>query len=279
MRQWALWGGVIVAAALAGCVQKPPAMKGAPVTPEQIQPTDELARRVSTDPLGVLQEGLDRYDRDVTSYTCTLYKQERIDPKGPLGLQQKLLCKFMEKPFSVYLEAVANPVGAKKTLYVQGQWGNRMLVEPAGLGSLLGFMLVEPRSPQARMNTLRFVDQFGFKRNAQDLIRDFKAAQKDGLLKGKLLGNSTVEGRDAIVYDAQIAGSGADRFEFPHARVWLDRQWLLPIAVELWDAQGVQRGIYRYADVNFEAHLTARDFTPQANGMRVPQTATTQSAP
>ena len=72
--------------------------------------------------------------RNVTSYTCTLLQQERVDPAGPMGPLEKMLCRCMERPFSVFLDAVENPVGARKALYVQGQWNNMMLVKPAGLG-------------------------------------------------------------------------------------------------------------------------------------------------
>ncbi|MFA6134493.1 MAG: DUF1571 domain-containing protein [Phycisphaerae bacterium] len=283
MKLTALWiGSVILATSLVGCVQKPAPIAPPPAGVEQfekIAPEDELARRIAKDPVAVLQEGLDRYNRQVTSYTCTLYKQERVNPKGPMGPRQKLVCKFMDQPFSVCTDTVENPLGAKKALYVEGQWGNRMLVQPAGLGALLGFLLVEPRSAQARAVTLRFIDQFGFKRSVENMISSYQAARREALLTSKLLGTATLDGRSVIVYEARIAEpKPTGRFEFPHVRVYLDRQWLLPIAVDTWDAQGVQRGHYRYADVNFDANLSAKDFLPETNGMRLPKptTAATQ---
>lgn len=271
----ALWLGVVVlTAGLAGCVQPP----AGPSPAGKIDAKDELAKRLAKDPVAVLEDGLARYDRTVTSYTCTLYKQERLNPQGAMGPRQKMACKFMEKPFSVCTETVENPLGAKKALYVEGRWGNRMLVQPLGLGFLLGFPLVEPRSPQARATTLRFIDQFGFKRSAENMVRGMKAARKENFLKCALLGTATVEGRDTIVFEAQATEpSPSGRFEFPRFRVFLDREWLLPLAVDTWDAAGIERGHYRYADVNFKAGLSAKDFVPEANGMKSPkETPTSQ---
>ncbi|MCY2930883.1 MAG: DUF1571 domain-containing protein [Planctomycetota bacterium] len=271
MRLTALWmGRIVLAAGLAGCIQTP---QRAPVAPPVADATnDRLAQRIARDPVGVLQEGLDRYNSRVTSYTCTLHKRERVDPKGPMALEQTMVCKFLEKPFSVYADTVKNPLGARKILYIEGKWDNRMLVEPSGIGILLGFMLIDPRGPQARAETLQSIDQFGFKRSSETLIRSYRMARGEGILTTTLLGTDTLGGRDVIGYEARITEpKPTGRFNFPRVRVWLDHEWLLPIGVDTWDAEGVERGHYRYADVNFQTNLTADDFLPEANGMKSPK--------
>jgi hypothetical protein len=265
-----LIGAVVLAAGLSGCAQEMTATQPGPIA--KAGGKDELARRLGQDPVAVLKEGLARYDRSVVSYTCTLYKQERVNPKGQMGPRQKMICKFMSRPLSVYIDAVENPIGSRKNLYVAGQWGNKMLVQPTGVASLLGCLFVEPRGAEARGCTLQFIDQFGLKQNAEQMIRDYTTARKEGILTSKALGNDTVEGREAIVYEATISEpKPTGRFQFSHVRVWLDRQWLLPIAVDAWDAAGIERGHYRYANVNFQAGLTAEDFLPAANGMNPPK--------
>jgi hypothetical protein len=269
---------MVLGAGLAGCAEQITSIQPSPFG--KIGGKDELARRLAKDPVAVLQEGLDRYNRDVASYTCTLYKQERVDPQGAMGPRQKMVCKFLDRPFSVCIDTVESPIGSRKNLYVAGKWGNRMLVQPAGLAGLLGFLLVEPRGAQARACTLQFIDQFGLKQTVETMIHSYTTARKEGILTSGVLGSDTIEGRDAIVYEARIAEpKPTGRFEFPHVRVWLDREWLLPIAVDTWDAQGVQRGHYRYADVDFKANLTAKDFLPEANGMKLPRLAIPATQP
>jgi hypothetical protein len=194
--------------------------------------------------------------------------------------EQEMICKFLEKPFSVCLDTVKNPSGAKKILYIEGKWNDRMLVQPSGIGVLLGFVLIDPRGPQARAQTLQFVDQFGLKRTSETLTRGYRIARREGILTTKLLGPETLEGREVIGYEATITEPmSTGRFEFPHVRLWLDREWLLPIGIDTWDAEGVERGHYRFADVNFKANLTAKDFLPETNGMTSPNRApATQSS-
>lgn len=265
-----LIGVMVLVAGMCGCVQP-----AAPVQPSQfakIEAKDELAGRLAKDPVAVLREGLDRYNRDVTSYTCTLYKQERVNPQGPMGPNQKMLCKFMGKPFSVFIDTVENPIGARKILFIEGKWDNKMLTQPVGIGVFMGNMLLDPRAPMVRTQTLQFVDQFGIKRATEKLIHDYKIARGEGILTSKVLGADTVAGRETIVYEAKVTEPRpTGRFEFPHVRIWLDRQWLLPVGIDIWDAGDIERGRYRYTDVNFKAGLTAQDFLPEANGMRLPK--------
>ena len=261
---------VSLAAGLIGCIQKPAPVPAA--VHGEIDANDPLAQRIAKDPIAVLQEGLDWYNHNVTSYICTLHKQERINPGGSMGLEQKLSCKFMDKPFSVYLEAVENPAGAKKVLYIDGKWDNKMLVQPAGLAVLLGHFLIDPHGSQAQAETLQGIDQFGFRKSIEKMIHDCQTARGEGIFTFRILGANTLAGRQVVVYDAKInEPKPTGRFEFPHIRVWLDREWLLPIAVDTWDAQGIQRGHYHYADVNFHAKLTPNDFLPETNGMKSPK--------
>jgi outer membrane lipoprotein-sorting protein len=61
------------------------------------------------------------------------------------------------------------------------------------------------------------------------------------------------------------------RFEFPHVRVYVDREWRLPVAADIWDADGIERGRYRYADVKFNVGLTDADFAPATYGLKPPK--------
>lgn len=275
---------MVLVSSLLGCAHKParvapkPAAATRPAAsrPAASAPTakpgaeGDLGQRLAKDPIAVFQEGLDRYSRTVKSYACVLYKQERLNPRGPMGPVQKMESKFMQMPFSVFTDSVENPIGAKKVLFVEGKWENRMLAQPTGPAGLLGFVLVDPHSPEVRANTLQSVDQFGFKRNAETIVRDLKTARREGVLSVKVVGEDTIEGRSAIVCDAKVTHFRPGQFQYPHIKIWVDREWLLPIAIDTWDEQGIERGHYRYGDINLTANLTANDFTPEANGMRLP---------
>ncbi len=236
---------------------------------------DPLVRDIRRDPLAALQSGLDWYrGLPVRDYTCTVYKQERIDPKAPDFLpEQKLSFKFRGQPFSVYSDTLVNPRGGKEVLYVEGRWGNRMLVKPAGLGALfVKTLAVDPHGELARSNTLRFVDQFGFERSLESMIGSYRQARDEGALKIAVLGEAEVSGRSTLVLDVRVEEAApSGHFEYPHVRICVDREWRLPLAATIWDAAGVERGRYRYADVQFNVGLTDADFDPSAYGMRPPK--------
>lgn len=269
-----------VAPSLMGCQQLLKPVEPSPG--EKITANQRLAKRIGKEPVAVLQEGLDRYNREVKSYTCTLYQQERLNPTGPMGPVQKMHAKCMEKPFSVYVDAVENPLGASKALFIEGRWGNKMLVLPSGLASLLGCLLIDPHGPQARAVGLRPIDLFGFRRNIEYMIDIYTTADKEGILTSQVLGLGEVQGRPVVIYEVKIREpKPTGRFQFPHVRLSIDCQWLVPIAIDAWDAEGIARGHYRYVDVNLKANLTAKDFVPEANGMTSPPgsaPAATQSA-
>ncbi|MCG3179610.1 MAG: hypothetical protein BIFFINMI_01950 [Phycisphaerae bacterium] len=228
---------------------------------------DPLAKRFSQDPLGVLADGLKWYDANVKDYTCTLYKQERLDPAGSFGDEQKVLCWFKDSPFSVYTETVENPNGASKALYVEGKWDNRMRVRTSGLIPLN--VWAEPRSALARAKTLRFIDEFGFKRSVGRMVAAFKTAETDRILKFKVNGSAKVGDRDTLVVESFIAeAKPSGRFDNPHLKLYIDRQWLLPLYVETWDAAGVARGRYKFVDVKFNAGLTDANFSLEKTGLK-----------
>jgi len=252
------------AMALAGCG---PTVLSEPIQIVPAMANDPLAQRIKTDPIAAIDAGLAWYDQHVRDYTCTLYKRERMDPKAADFLpEQKVLCRFKEDPYSVFTHVVVNARGADKALYVEGKWNGHMLVRTSGL---IGLTLeAEPRGKLARQNTLRFIDQFGFKRSLQNIRRSLSTALAEGLLTLKVLGVGEIGGRDVIVIESRIREPApTGRFDFPHLQVYLDREWLIPLGVDVWDAQDIARGQYRLTDIGFNVGLTDADFAPKAVGL------------
>ena len=68
--------------------------------------------------LRTLKATQEEIDRNVHDYSCTFFKQERID--GELGEQQQILMKVRHEPFSVYMSFL-KPYAGREVLYVDGQ--------------------------------------------------------------------------------------------------------------------------------------------------------------
>lgn len=228
---------------------------------------DPLARQFAADPIKFLDAGLAWYDGHVKDYTCTLYKLERMkSTDADFQPEQKILCKFKENPYSVYTYAVKNARGAEKALYVEGKWNGRMKARTGGFLPLT--VETDPRGALARQNTLRFIDQFGFKRSLKTITDSLRTAWGEKIVRLEAVGAGNVGGRDVLIVESWISDpTPTGRFEFPHVRAYLDRESRLPLCVELWDPAGIQRARYRFEDVKFNTGLTDEDFTLKANGM------------
>ena len=270
---------------LAGCEPAAPkAISGkvaavhAPSTTQPAAETQAEAKQFAADPIAYVQAGRAWYDQHVKDYTCTLYKKERIDPKAADFLsEQKMLCKFKENPFSVFTDTVVNPRGADRALYVEtvGQKDWKMKARAKVLG-LPVTAEVDPRGPEARQHTLRFVDQFGFKRSLEQIIKTLKVVQAEAKTAGKGGAASQISfkqvgkvgDRDVLIFEYWLKEAApTGQFEFPHGRIYLDREWRLPLGVDLYDAKDIERAEYRFTDIKFNTGLTDADFTTKKNGM------------
>lgn len=266
---------ILGAVVLVGC--KPGAPKLGPVTTMPAPSAkvlvalaakaDPLAHQFAADPVAFLQSGLTWYSANVKDYTCTLSKLERMNPSaGDFLPEQILQCKFKENPYSVFTHTVKNPRGAEKALYVEGKWNNKMKARTGGFLPLT--VEAEPRGSLARQNTLRFLDQFGFKRSLDTIQNSLKTALAEKIVRVEVLGPDKVGDRDMLVFESWIReAKPTGRFEYPHVRVYLDRQWRLPLGVDIYDANNIERGRYRLTDIKFNVGLKDDDFTLKANGM------------
>ena len=263
-----LAGVIIAAAALAGC--GPHTLTSDVVVVKALQ-GDKQAQEFAADPVAFLEGGPDTgglkwCEAHVKDCTLTMFKKERMDPKAADFLdEQKFECKFKDQPFSVLIQNVVNPRGAKKALYVEGQNDNKMYVPGIFPGSHFS---VDPRADIVRKQTLRYVDQFGFKRSLVQIIGTLKTARAERIAKIEVTGTGKIGGRDVLIFDYWVnEPKPTGRFDFPHLRIYLDRQWRFTLGIDLWDPDGIERGRYRFEDVKLNVGLTDDDFTPKANGM------------
>jgi len=233
-------------------------------TPADLQRLETLAEK---DPAALLEKALQRYRRNVHTYTCTFIKQERIN--GKLKPEQWMEVKFREEPFSVAMAWVKNTPLGDRVLYVEDKYNGMMLIRPAGIWKFLGTQMRAPESPQVMANTLRPITMFGFRRGLESLLEVYRLAQQRGECEHRVEGIVNVDGRQVLKMTRLLP----PRKDYPAKRtvIYLDAEHLVPVGVEGfdWDDELICRYIYR--DVNFGADLTAEDFTPKSNGMQPPK--------
>jgi hypothetical protein len=127
-----------------------------------------------------LQMCVDRYDREVQGYRCTLQKRERV--RGKLLPAETVDVHFREKPFSVYMDWKKGAGKAQKTLFVEGENQNRMLARPAGLFSFVGVVARDVNSPEIKAAGRYTITEFGMKLGTLRTLKPMSEARKRNAL-------------------------------------------------------------------------------------------------
>ena len=227
----------------------------------------KLNRLAKTDHTALLEFCL--ASTNYSDYSGVLIKQERL--RGRLGKEQWVDFKFREIPFSVSMHWTKNAGLGDRVLFAEGQWDGKMVVRPtSGLfRSLLGSVKKDPRGDEARGNSLRTVDQFGFRHSAESLLEFYREGKARGVMREEFGGYAKVADRDCLVLIRYLP----DGPEWPSYKTltFLDIHWRVPICVEGYDAADELVCKYVYKDVKFNVGLTDLDFTPKANGMADPK--------
>lgn len=231
------------------------------------QTSDARARHIEqlaeTDPVALLQMALDNYDASIQDYRATFVKQERIH--GRIRKEQVMEVHFRDEPFSVFMHWTENPPRADRMLYVAGRNEGQMLVRPAGLLASLGTLQRDPEGEDVMENTLRPVTQFGFRRSLESLLEVYRLADERGDLQSDFEGYAEVDGRPVLVLVRTLPPR--DDYPAKTTRIYLDRELLLPLAIEAMNWQDELDSRYIYRDVRLNVGLTDADFAPENNGM------------
>lgn len=231
---------------------------------------NELERLARTDHLALLENCARHYDQNYRDYTCTLVKQERLG--GTIAAEQTIEVTFLDKPFSVGMKWVVNAPRGDRVLYIEGKYGNQMLVRPTGAiaRALVPTALRKPDGEDALKSTLRPVNMFGFRRGLDSLIEIYRLARDRHECREEFGGYAEVAGRNALVLVRYLP----NRPEYPAAltKVYIDTETLLPIMIEGfgWNNDDFLCR-YLYKDVKLNLGLSPESFAPKAFDLAEPK--------
>lgn len=211
------------------------------------------------------KEVLANIDQNVTDYTCTFHKRERLD--GKLGEAQKIDMKVRHRPFSVYLY-FQQPYQGREVLYVDGQNENNMIVLDVGMKRMLGKMTIDPNGYLAMQGQKHPITHIGIRNLMAELVKNYEADMQFGECEVTTDPNARIGNRP--VTKIQIVHPVPRKnFRAYVARLFLDNEFRVPIHYDayLWpDQPGAQPPLeasYTYADLRINNGLTARDFDPE----------------
>jgi hypothetical protein len=228
----------------------------------------EVIRLAKTDHIALLEYCLAAAQNRYHDYTCTLIKQERIG--GRVSNEQEIAVKFLAHPFSVAMKWTPQTAGVgDRVLYVEGKYNDKMLVRPTGVfGQLVGTVMRQPDGPQAMQSTLRPVNQFGFRKSLESLLKVYRQALAAGDLTESFGGYAEVAGRKAVVLIRTLPPK--DNYPAAKTVIYIDLEYLVPVAVEGYDWDQQLSSRYVFKDIRFNVGLTSEDFLPAANDMKIP---------
>jgi len=244
----------------------------------EAEPFERLIRH---DPLEALRQARDRLVREGSDYACTFVKQERM-PSG-ISAEQEVQVKFRPQPYSVFMHWIRNPGLAQRAIYVAGRWRDESaanpdlrelaLCQPGKLATLFVKSIKQPiHGMMAKRSSRRTIDQFGFKRALDLLIKYGDLAASRNELDLVFQGESYFDGRPVWVLRRHLPYTGeTGRYPDRTADIYIDKEYQVPVAVYCYsdDARSPQNllGKYEYRNVQFDAGLTVKDFEPSTYGM------------
>ncbi len=242
---------------------------------------DPFERMIRTRPLDALIAARERHIRLVEDYTCTLVKQEML-PSG-MSEEQEIDVLFRQQPYSVVLHWRRNAGLAERVVYVKDRWidpdpdspeeRDLAVCQPGAVARLLVKSLKQPiRSALARRTSRRSVDEFGFTRALDLLIKYCQIAKESGELKLDFCGESRFDGRPVWVVRRHLPYTDANGL-YPDrlAEIFFDKEYRVPVAVYCYSddnkSSATLLGKYEYRNIRLHAGLRDADFDPATYGM------------
>lgn len=242
---------------------------------------DPFEKLIRTDPLEALIQSRERHATQVRDYTCTMVKQEML-PSG-MSEEQEIDVLFRQQPYSVVLTWRRNPGLAERVIYVKDRWidedadsdDERQLAvcQPGAVARLLVKSIKQPiHGKLAQKSSRRYVDEFGFARALDLLIKYCEIARESGDLKLEYCGETRFDGRPVWVVRRTLPYTGIGGL-YPDriAEVFIDKEYRVPVAVYCYADDAKEKhnllGKYEYRNIRMQAGLSETDFDPKTYGM------------
>ena len=216
-----------------------------------------------TDTVALLKLAMKKYEASVSDYAVTMTRRERSD-EGKLGRREIVLCRFRQRPFSVFLKWEKGAGKIDRALYAPSLLGPQIHVHPTGLAGLFASVVkVDLDGKHAKV--AKRIQNFGFGNTLSRLVARGTGAPGKNELSARFLGQTDVAGRPALAIEWRFPHK--DPYPYGRVVVQLCAETLLPVAISMWNFQGQLQAAYTYSDLRVNVALTDDDFSPKACGL------------
>jgi hypothetical protein len=208
---------------------------------------------------------------DVKDYTAVFTKTELIRGRQS---KQVMEMKFRTKPFSVYFKYLTGPEAGRQAIFVDGKFGNRLVVkEAAGLGAIAGRLTFKLDDPKVMAENRYPVTNVGIGNllNTAVTIWDRESKLEAAEVDVKFFPNAKLG--DLPVEAVQLTHLKPLRdVKFHMSRVYFDKESKLPLRAERfgWPRQPGEKPPlvedYIYTKLKTNVKLTDAHFDPATYG-------------
>lgn len=230
----------------------------APITTTTKSSEAELVEQAHRNPIGLLNDALNRYDTSIDDYEGIFARQEVF--KGKLQKLTVTRFSFRQSPFSVAMHVTEGVGRADRILYVEDKYDGKLLVHPTGfLGKIVPCATLDPDGPEARKNSSRSIKDFGLRNTLAGALKRFVEANQQGTLQMECSGVSKLGKRRVLVL------RGTDRLG--NVLIELDVEHLVPLRVRKYNPSGRLMGLFWFKELQLNQRLTDSTFSKKSNGL------------
>ncbi len=184
------------------------------------------------EPIRLLTEAQKSF-ANVSDYTCTIVKKERIN--GELTPDHVIDMSVRNEPFSVYLHWLGpREKNGQEACYVAGRNDGKMRVRSPGLLGAVGFVSIDPTDPRALKTSRHAITEAGIGNLLQRFADRWQVERKLNVTQVKV-GEYDYNKRRCVRVETIHPTNPDNQFLCYRTVLYFDKESRLPIRVEGYD--------------------------------------------
>ncbi len=211
----------------------------------------------------LIETGKRKY-KQINTYTCILYKIERID--GELQGEEKILLKYREKPKAIYMKWLPHPSSpwvGREALYNERILGaGKVRVREKGILGVIPVTLPID-SEIAKRGTNHVITETGLKYLLDLIEENYRKANPNGDVEDKNYGIVDVDGHKVYKRENILSRDKSKGYYCYRLMNYIDFTRSLEIKAETWNHDNEYSESYLYTQIQINPDLTENDFDPE----------------
>ncbi len=209
--------------------------------------------------------GLMRYDA-IKDYKCIVYKQERV--KGHLQDVEKILLKYRDKPFAIYMKWLDGPFKGREVLYNEAYYKDKVRVREGGSGISDRILGIAPAwigltSSLARRGTNHLVTEIGLKHLLEMIKKDYLRGKGTNDIKRVNHGIQEVDNHKVYVMENILPKDPKKGYYCYRIIHYIDYMRSLEIKAVMYNWDNQLQESYTYTQIAINPGLKDIDFDPE----------------